>query len=311
MITDPALSHWHILGAGAIGGLWALRLHSIGCRVTLIERAPLSPERRLQLTENGHASCHDFPVVAANAATLPLSPLLITTKAVDTLAALTPLLPRLNAGDTVLLLQNGMGIDDWLRQQRPDLQIVTAITTDGVFRPTRDHLVMAGHGETLIGGNTTVEQETAMQIALQWQKTGEAVQAVTDIQRRRWQKLAINCAINPLTARYRCCNGVLLDRPEALSTMRSICAEVAEVMSLEGYPASTASLYDAACAVARQTAANTSSMLADVLAQRPTEIDFMNGHIVTMARKHGIATPANARITTEVRTLHPHPAGSN
>lgn len=311
MIADPTLSHWHILGAGAIGGLWALRLHSIGCRVTLIERAPLSPERRLQLTDNSHSSCHDFPVVAANAATLPLSPLLVTTKAGDTINVLAALLSRLSVGDTVLLLQNGMGIDDWLRQQRPDLQILTAITTDGVFRPTRDHLVMAGHGETLIGGNTTVEQETAMQIAPQWQKTGEAVQAVTDIQRRRWQKLAINCAINPLTARYRCRNGALLDMPEALSAMRSICAEVAEVMSLEGYPASTASLYDAACAVARQTATNTSSMLADIQAQRPTEVDFMNGHIVTMARKHGIATPSNARITAEIRALHPQPASSN
>lgn len=311
MIADPTLSHWHILGAGAIGGLWALRLHSIGCRVTLIERAPLSPERRLQLTDNSHSSCHDFPVVAANAATLPLSPLLVTTKAGDTIDVLAALLPRLHAGDTVLLLQNGMGIDDWLRQQRPDLQILTAITTDGVFRPTRDHLVMAGHGETLIGGNTAAEQETAMQIALQWQKTGEAVQAVTDIQRRRWQKLAINCAINPLTARYRCCNGELLDMPEALSAMQSICAEVAEVMSLEGYPASTASLYGAACAVARQTATNTSSMLADIQAHRPTEIDFMNGHIVTMARKHGIATPSNARITAEIHALHPQPASSN
>ncbi|MDO8266657.1 MAG: 2-dehydropantoate 2-reductase [Moraxellaceae bacterium] len=311
MIADPTLSHWHILGAGAIGGLWALRLHSIGCRVTLVERAPLSPERHLQLTDNSHTSCHDFPVVAANAAILPLSPLLITTKASDTLAALTPLLPRLNAGDTVLLLQNGMGIDDWLRQQRPDLQILTAITTDGVFRPTRDHLVMAGHGETLIGGDTAVEQEAALQIARQWQKTGEAVQAVADIQRRRWQKLAINCAINPLTTRYRCCNGALLDMPEALFAMQSICAEVAVVMRLEGHPASTASLFDAACAVARQTGTNTSSMLADVQAKRPTEIDFMNGHIVTMARKHGIDTPANARITAEVRALHPHPAGSN
>ena len=311
MIADPTLSHWHILGAGAIGGLWALRLHSIGCRVTLIERAPLSPERRLQLTDNSHSSCHDFPVVAANAATLLLSPLLVTTKAGDTINVLAALLSRLSVGDTVLLLQNGMGIDDWLRQQRPDLQILTAITTDGVFRPTRDHLVMAGHGETLIGGNTAAEQETAMQIAPQWQKTGEVVQAVTDIQRRRWQKLAINCAINPLTARYRCRNGALLDMPEALSAMRSICAEVAEVMSLEGYPASTASLYDAACAVARQTATNTSSMLADIQAQRPTEVDFMNGHIVTMARKHGIATPSNARITAEIRALHPPPASSN
>lgn len=305
MTTRPGLSHWHILGAGAIGGLWAMRLHALGCNVTLLERTRGATTRRLCLTESGQTSCHEFPVASAGNTTESPSPLLVTTKAGDTRAGLAPLLPELRPGDIVLLLQNGMGVDDWLRQQRPDLLVLVAITTDGVFREARDTLVLAGRGETLIGGDTGPEQEMASHIASQWQQSGEQVQAAHDIRWRRWQKLAINCAINPLTVRYRCRNGALLDIPEALASMQVICEEVALVMRQEGYPVPADSLFHAACTVARQTSANTSSMLADVQAGRPTEIDYMNGHVTRMAGKHGLRVPANTAITAEIQALHP------
>lgn len=305
MTARPDLSHWHILGAGAIGGLWAMRLHAIGCNVTLIERTSDAATRRLCLTESGQTACHDFPVTRIDNIAESPSPLLVTTKAGDTRAGLAPLLPELRPGDVVLLLQNGMGMDDWLRQQRPDLLVLAAITTDGVFREARDMLVLAGRGETVIGGDTAPEQEMASHITSQWQQAGEQVQAVTDIRWRRWQKLAINCAINPLTARYRCRNGALLDIPEALASMKAICEEVALVMHQEGYPVPADSLFQAACTIARQTSANTSSMLADVLAGRSTEIDYMNGHVTRVARKHGLGVPVNTAITAEIQALHP------
>lgn len=298
------LPHWHILGAGAIGGLWALRLQALGGEVTLIERTAAPKQHRLCISENNLERCHDFPVMTT--ATTPgqsLSPLLIATKAGDTASALQPFLSMLHTGDTVILLQNGMGVDDWLRQQRPDLLLLTAITTDGVYRRDRNRLVMAGHGTTLIGGEQPAEQQQARRIADLWQQSGARVEAVDDMRQRRWQKLAINCAVNPLTARYRCRNGELLGKPDALQTMQALCKEVAAVMSAEGLPATGQQLFDSACQVARLTGANTSSMLADVLAGRQTEIDFMNGYVARMGARHHLDTPTNAAITAEMHEL--------
>ena len=305
-MTLPATpSHWHILGAGAIGGLWAVRLLSCGYPVHLIERLSSSTTHRsLCLIDDGHEARCDVPVRASNSHST-LSPLLITTKAGDTATALTPLLDDLQPGDIVLLLQNGMGVDEWLRQRRPDLHILTGITTDGVYRRGRNTLVLAGRGKTLIGGETPDEQLAAIEIAQQWNKCGANVEVVTDIRSQRWQKLAINCAINPLTALYRCKNGELEQHAEALVTMRDICTEVAIIMQAEGLSADGETLFKVACQVARQTSANTSSMLADVIAERPTEIDFMNGYVVNMALRHSIATPINTAITHAVRALHP------
>ncbi|HEX4937646.1 MAG TPA: 2-dehydropantoate 2-reductase [Candidatus Kapabacteria bacterium] len=299
----PSLSHWHILGAGAIGGLWALRLQAIGCNVTLLEAVLSSPLRQLCLKADGANHCHAFPV-----SMVAQSPLLVTTKAGDTIDALRPVLDSLPSGSSLVLLQNGMGVDDLIRQQRPDLRIITGITTDGVFRENRNQLVLAGQGITLLGGETPAEQDIANDIAQQWSRTGATVSAATDIRIRRWQKLAINCAINPLTARYRCRNGELLDKPEALATMQAICHEVAAVMHAEGMAADGDDLFGKAKEVAFQTGANTSSMLADVQAGRRTEIDFMNGYIVHLASRHGLTVPANKAITAAIRLLSQTPS---
>lgn len=301
-MPPPSLSHWHILGVGAIGGLWALRLQAIGCHVTLLDHRPAAPTRLLCLQADGRRYCHEF---ACRAAAIPLPPLLVTTKAASTKAALAPLLNLLAPGDIVVLLQNGMGVDEWLQTERPDLCVITGITTDGVFRKSRDELVLAGRGSTRLGGESPASHQVAVHIAQQWSTTGADVSATPDIRRERWLKLAVNCAINPLTALHRCRNGELANHPDALSTMAEVCREVAAVMRAEGIEASADALYERVLDVARRTAANTSSMLADVLAGKSTEVDFMNGHVVAVAARHGLVAPANARLLAAIRALQP------
>lgn len=287
---------WHVLGAGAIGGLWAMRLAARPLPVILIGRDGRTA-RRLRLQEGDAVQERGFCQVRAGA-TGPLRQLLVTTKGQDTRAALEPLLPDLCAGATVVLLQNGMGTEDWLGAARPDLGLLVAITTDGVFRPAHDSLVLAGRGDTWLGARAEAD------VALAQATAGELGMAfAADIRERRWLKLAMNCAINPLTALRQCRNGELLQAADALATMRETCAEVARVMRAEGLPATGEALFALACDTARKTADNLSSMRADADAGRPTEIDFLNGFVVARGRLHGIPTPANAGLVAAVRAL--------
>lgn len=289
---------WHVLGAGAIGGLWALRLAARGLPVCLLvqgDEAP--PTRTLTLLDGDRTLRHVFPQRPASAPG-PLAALLVCTKAGVTAAALAPLLPQLAPGTPVVLLQNGLGVDAALCAAHPALAVLAAITTDGVHRPARDTLVLAGHGDTWLGALDARDLPLARALAAQ---TG--MRFAPDIHRRRWIKLAVNCAINPLTARYRCRNGDLLQNPAACAEMQRICAEVAAVMQAEGHAATAEELFALACSAARQTAANFSSMHADVSAGRETEIRFLNGHVVARAAAHGLAAPANAALLQEILAL--------
>lgn len=290
-------SPWHVLGAGAIGGLWALRLAARGLPVHLLAHGDTAPQRRLTLQDGERQQTEIFTQCDAYSCG-PIAQLLVTTKAHATAPALEPLLSRLNRGMPVLLLQNGMGVDDWLCRERPDLRVLTAITTDGVFRRDRDTLVLAGQGETLLGAMRAQDNDSALRIAAELGMT-----FAPDIRQRRWLKLAMNCAINPLTARYRCRNGELLHNAEALACMREVCAEIACVMTAEGLPAEADMLYRLACDTAAKTAGNISSMRADVDAGRETEIRFLNGYVLGRAQAHALPAPMNAALAQEILAL--------
>ena len=284
-------------GAGAIGGLGALRMAARGLQVTLLSRSEDSNPRELRLQDGDAVLQQRFPQQPLHAAGA-VSALLVACKAHVAQAALTPLLPALPPGTPVVLLQNGMGVDGWLCAQRPDLSMLPAITTDGVFRRDRDTLVLAGHGDTLLGTANARDEGAAQAVAATLGMT-----YAPDICLRRWHKLAMNCAINPLTARYRCCNGELLQNGDALAVMRDVCGEIAQVMQAEGLPATADELFRLACAAAEKTAGNISSMCADVEAGRDTEIRFLNGYVVVRGQAHGLATPANAALLEEILGL--------
>jgi 2-dehydropantoate 2-reductase len=123
-----------------------------------------------------------------------------------------------------------------------------------------------------------------------------------------WGKLVINAAINPLTALLRISNGKLLVIPEVHELMAEAAREAAIVAARRGVKLPYADPVTAVEDVARKTAANTSSMLQDVLRGTPTEIDAINGAIVQAAEKLGVPTPVNRMLWQLVRGLDQHEA---
>ncbi|HXH04441.1 MAG TPA: 2-dehydropantoate 2-reductase, partial [Candidatus Competibacteraceae bacterium] len=127
------------------------------------------------------------------------------------------------------------------------------------------------------------------------------VQKDDDIKTRLWHKLAINCAINPLTALLGCRNGELLDLPGERRVLRIICEEAAQVMAAEGIIGDAEELYARVCIIIEATADNYSSMLQDLRAGRSTEIDYLNGYLLRQGAAHGIPLPCNTLLLDMIR----------
>lgn len=292
-MTEP----WLILGAGSIGGLWAARLYQAGrCPQLLLREDALANYDGLHI--EGEQSL-PVPATTAAALTQPIDHLLVCCKSYQTLDALSPLAPQFHENTALVLVQNGMGIAEQIKALYPEIRLYCGTTTAGANRSARFSIRPAGLGETLIGGFDDSATQAGV-IADSLSCPEFPVSASDNILALLWRKLAINCAINPLTVRYRCRNGELLDLPAACRDLKVICEEFSAVSQALRREHWVPNLLDTVTDVAHKTAANRSSMLQDVEAGRKTEIDAITGYLCREAQRLAIHTPMNQSLLDEI-----------
>jgi 2-dehydropantoate 2-reductase len=293
---------WHILGAGAIGSLFACKLQRAGIPVCLLLRAGTTqPSNPVVLIEGEQR--HELAIEQAATDALEadsVEGLIITTKANQAGAAFNEIASKLQAGAPVVLLHNGMGVYEQLSAEHPTVDLYCGTTTEGGWLDTSRSLVHAGAGDTFIGqpGRTT---------APDWfdsfKDSGERFYWEPEIERSLWRKLMINCAINPLTAIHRCRNGALLQEPDLQQEAQALCAELAAVTRARGDVELADRIRDEAFAVMASTAANQSSMLQDVQRGRETEIEYITGYFCREAERLGVPCPCNEALLQKLRQL--------
>ncbi|MBC3256401.1 putative 2-dehydropantoate 2-reductase [Pseudomonas paralactis] len=280
---------WHILGAGSLGTLWATRLARAGVPVRLIVRNParLASYRAGQgLTLVEHGVEQTYPVIGETPdSPVPIRRLLVACKAYDAQSAIAQLQHRLAPDAELILLQNGLGSQDAVAAQWPSARCIFASSTEGAFRDGDWRVVFAGHGYTWLGD---ASHPTPPLWLDDLQAAGIPHEWATDILTRLWRKLALNCAINPLTVLYHCRNGGLNAHHCEVATL---CAELAELLERCGQPAAAQGLHSEVERVIQATAANYSSMYQDVANARRTEISYLLGYACQAAARHQLAVP--------------------
>jgi len=202
-----------------------------------------------------------------------ISFLVVATKGPDTTTALAPLLPRLDATSTIICLQNGMGTLDNIALPQ-DITVLYAVTTNAAWRE-QEQVHIVAENTTLLGGELSQAPPWFATLTAHW----PGLSWCDNIVYEQWRKLTVNAVINPLTAIYRCKNGELLTIPEAVAQMQFIAAQCDRIAG-RIFPHWPNDTLERAVQVARATADNTSSMLADVLAGRTTEFEFINGYLI-------------------------------
>jgi 2-dehydropantoate 2-reductase len=162
---------------------------------------------------------------------------------------------------------------------------VYASSTEGAFREGDFRVVYAGRGHTWLGVQGErrtpewLDDLQAADIPHQW---------THNILAKLWRKLALNCAINPLTVLHDCRNGDLRDWPHEVA---GLCAELAELLRQAGQPEAAEDLHAEVLRVIDGTAANYSSMYQDVAQGRRTEIAYLLGHACAQAERLQLRLP--------------------
>ncbi|HVN56395.1 MAG TPA: 2-dehydropantoate 2-reductase [Anaerolineaceae bacterium] len=282
-----------IVGTGAMACLLAARLALSGQAVRMLGTWEAGigaiQARGIRLT-TGDGQVQTIRVLATSSldqvAGAPFA--LVLVKSWQTARAAEQLKNCLHPQGVALTLQNGLGnreiLADSLGAERSAAGMVTIGAT------------LLGPGDVRAGGEGEIVVEASARLE-PWlpalYRAGLAVRTDADFTVALWQKLAINAAINPLTALLEVPNGALLASPHARQLIQATVDETVRVARAIGINLDPLRLEEAVWQVARKTAANRSSMLQDVLRGAPTEIEAINGFICRTGSRLGILTPIN------------------
>lgn len=294
-----------IIGSGSLGSLLAARLSAAGVPVTLFGRP--SPHltrissKWLTLEEPGgsrltvrlRTGTYGHPIRRPALA-------IVAVKTWATEDALRPLLPALDQVDAVLTLQNGLGNAQRIKAMLPGhVRVLTGVTTQAALRVDDGVVRNTGNGETWIGSEFIEDDPDAFEVAQRVSAVltgaGWPATAVENILPSLWMKLAINSAVNPLTALTRSSNREVAEDPNLAQLAAYLAGETAAVAAALGIPLERP--VETALEVARATGDNRSSMLRDIEMGRRTETEAITGAIHELGEMHGVNTPISTMIT--------------
>ncbi len=308
MHNSDNFNGWTILGAGAIGCLWATKLYREEINVSLLfknddDLARYRTVGGITLTAS-EQTLFKIPAESIKSSQSIISHLLVCTKSHQTIGALSSITHLINDNTVIVTLQNGMGVAQQLADLVPNNPLFLASTTGGanISKPFTVHA--AGEGKTILGAYRQSQQALSEKIVALLPQQPERIDVSDNIDHQLWLKLAINCIINPLTAVNDCPNGDLLKNNDLIKKMHLIAKEISLVAKSCGQDIDENILFNTASSIATETADNISSMLQDVRAKRETEIDYINGYIQRQANLYGIATPLNNSLIQQIQISH-------
>jgi 2-dehydropantoate 2-reductase len=292
-----------VMGAGAVGCYFGGMLARAGVDVTLVGRPHhVEAIRRDGLHMDTRAFDEYIRVKASSEAEAVQGAqlVLLCVKSGDTERAGTQIKRHISHDTVVLCLQNGCDNDQRLRAVLPEPEVAAAVVFLGAAMVAPGHVKHHGSGELVI--DTIRNIPDLPQIF----ETAAIPTRVSDnVRGQLWLKLIINCAYNAISAIGRKPYGQAVVSPGVQDVMRDVVDECVAVARAEGIDL-PGDVDAAVRRIVETIPEQYSSTAQDVMRGKPTEIDYLNGHIVRRGKAHNIRTPANLALWAMVKLLEPN-----
>jgi 2-dehydropantoate 2-reductase len=288
------------MGAGAVGSYFGGMLARGGHDVTLIAR----PQHVEAINRDGlHMDTKAFDEhVRLKASTDPAAVMgaqlvLFSVKSGDTERAGEQIKPYVGNETVVLCLQNGCDNDQRLRTVLAQPEVAAAVVFVGTEMLGPGFVKHHGSGELVIDPIRNIPN-----LAQIFEAAMIPTQVSHNVRGQLWLKLILNCAYNAISAIGRKPYGQMVPSAGVKDVMRDVVDECLAVAA--GEEINVPGDVDAAVRRIVETIPQQySSTAQDVLRGRPTEIDYLNGHVVRRGRALGIRTPANQVLWAMVKLI--------
>ncbi len=301
-----------VVGAGVIGSLYAAHL----ARATEVWVLTRREEHARALAEHGLRVSGKHELTASVCATsdpaeLPAFDLgIVATKATD-LAAAAARLEGCAPEATMMTVQNGLGAEEIVRRHG-SWKLLSAVTFMSGTRHSDTHVEYILDTETWLGPYAATTFDDAEEVAGLLRRAGLEARAFADLRPAQWAKLVFNATVNAVAA----LTGLPHDhhfadreRPTDLGHLVHELVEEGKQIAAAAGIALHEDPWEMNVLATRRGSAHYPSMLEDVEAGRPTEIDLITGSLVREAERLGVPAPLHTALYRLVKAREA--SGSN
>ncbi|NPB06314.1 MAG: 2-dehydropantoate 2-reductase [Aquificae bacterium] len=230
----------------------------------------------------------------------------VAVKAYDTRKLLTDLKPSLPDGTLIFIAQNGYGNYETAVELFGEGRVILSRVIFGAKRPEPGRVRVTVCADDVVMGDPSgrLDEGFLRELARLFSSAGIPTRYEPRVEAYLWDKIVYNAALNPLGALMEATYGQVVDDGDARRLVERVIDEAYEVIKAYGFDALAP---DAGSYRERffsklvpPTRAHYPSMLED-LKRGKTEIDALNGALVTLGRKAGLELPVNETLTRLIK----------
>jgi 2-dehydropantoate 2-reductase len=286
-----------LIGAGAVGGLYGGRLAAAGHELHVLARSDAAHLRDHGLVvESPDGGLHVHPTIHTDVATIPPVDVVMVALKTTVNHSLPALLgPVARDASTVLVLQNGLGVEAQALAAAPGATVVGAMCFVCAVKDGPGHVRHLDYGKVTVaqhvaGGAAAGVTDELDAVAKDLAASGTEVVCDPDLVAARWRKLVWNIPYNGLTVVLDAGTDELMADPAARALVEALMAEVGAAAAAVGRPLPDGFI-DEMLQMTDTMVPYRPSMKLDHDARRPMELEAIYANPVRAARAAGCAVP--------------------
>lgn len=214
----------------------------------------------------------------------------------------------LKDGFKIIIFQNGFGNDEAYLRYFDKSEVFSARVITGFTRPERHISEVTVYTEPILIGSLQNENPECLQtIADMITASGIKCEITNEVDKYLWAKMLYNCALNPLGAILNVNYGKLTENEYSKEIMDRIIDEIFNVIEASEYETLWASSDDYKDVFYSKLVPDTynhySSTHQDIQRKIRTEIDSLNGKVITLGKRYNIDVSTNRIVYNLIKSI--------
>jgi 2-dehydropantoate 2-reductase len=300
----PSIETVSIIGAGALGAVYAAMLHDMDPRCVAFVAGGERVERLRRAGVVVNEKPYHIPVLTPEDRAAPADLVIVAVKYQHLDDAIRDMKNRVGAETLIISVMNGIESEERIGAAYGMDKVLYCVSVGIDALRERNRVIYTTQGKLFIGEAVNhVLTERVRRIQALFEKAGIVYETPPDMLRILWWKFMINVGINQASAVLRAPYKVFQAGGAARELMETAMWEVVRLAGKAGVDLSEADISGFDPYLFRLNPQGKTSMLQDVEAGRKTEVEMFAGRVIELGRRYDVPTPVNQRLFDQIRKI--------